>query len=168
MASVAAMAVSVPTFSGLRVETRAAPAASVSSATVVRMAPVRASASSDALKTVGKALVAGASTLLLVASANAAEVKMGGDDGTLAFFPATVKVSKGEEIKFINNKGFPHNVIFDEDAVPSGVKVEKLNHEDYLNAPDESFSVKLEAAGTYEYYCEPHQGAGMKGTIVVS
>ncbi|KAG0608938.1 hypothetical protein M758_8G145000 [Ceratodon purpureus] len=166
MASIAA-AVAVPTFTGLKAETRAAPAV-VSTSTVVRMAPVRASASSDALKTVGKALVAGVSSLVLVASANAATVKMGGDDGALGFYPSSLSVAAGETVTFVNNKAFPHNVVFDEDAVPAGVKVDDLTHEDYLNGPGESFSVTLKTPGTYEYYCEPHQGAGMKGSITVS
>lgn len=42
-----------------------------------------------------------------------------------------------------------------------------ISREDLLNAPGETYSVKLTAAGTYGYYCEPHQGAGMVGKIVV-
>ncbi|XP_024401925.1 plastocyanin, chloroplastic-like [Physcomitrium patens] len=166
MASIAA-AVSVPTFTGLKAETRAAPA-KVSTNTVVRMAPVRASVRSDAMETVGKALLAASSSLLLVASANAVTVKMGADDGGLGFYPSNVTVAAGEAVTFVNNKAFPHNVVFDEDAVPAGVKVEELNHEDYLNAPNEQFDIVFKTAGTYEYYCEPHQGAGMKGSITVS
>jgi plastocyanin len=166
MASLAA-AVSVPTFCGLKASTKAAPA--TVSSTVVRMVPVvRASASSDALKTVGKALVAVSGSLLLAASANAATVKMGGDDGALGFFPSSVSVKSGEAVTFINNRGFPHNVVFDEDEVPAGVKVEDLSHEEYANSPDEKFSITLTKPGTYGYYCEPHQGAGMKGVITVS
>lgn len=169
MASIAA-AVAVPTFTGLKAETKAAPA-QVSSTSVVRMAPVaiRASAtSSETLRSVGKALFAASSSLLLAASANAATVKMGGDDGALGFYPSSVSVAAGEAITFVNNKGFPHNVVFDEDAVPDGVKVEDISHEDYANAPNESFTVTLTKPGTYGFYCEPHQGAGMKGTITVS
>ena len=67
----------------------------------------------------------------------------------------------------VNNKGFPHNVVFDEDAVPAGVSADALSHEDYLNAPGDSVSSKFEVAGTYEYYCQPHQGAGMQGKVIV-
>lgn len=38
--------------------------------------------------------------------------------GSLVFEPATVTVKAGETIKFVNNAGFPHNVVFDEDTVP--------------------------------------------------
>lgn len=34
------------------------------------------------------------------------------------FEPATVTIAKGESVTFVNNAGFPHNVVFDEDAVP--------------------------------------------------
>ncbi|MDA9787947.1 plastocyanin/azurin family copper-binding protein, partial [bacterium] len=27
---------------------------------------------------------------------------------------------------------------------------------------------KFDVAGTYGYYCEPHQGAGMQGKIIVN
>jgi plastocyanin len=32
-----------------------------------------------------------------------------------------VTIKSGESIKFVNNAGFPHNVVFDEDAVPVSV-----------------------------------------------
>ena len=47
------------------------------------------------------------------------------------------------------------------------MNADALGHEEYLNAPGESFTIKLDTAGTYGYYCEPHQGAGMKGSITV-
>lgn len=62
----------------------------------------------------------------------------------------------------VNNKGFPHNVVFDEDAIPGGVSVDSISHEDYLNGPGDSVSTKFDVAGEYSYYCEPHQGAGMQ------
>ena len=67
----------------------------------------------------------------------------------------------------VNNKGFPHNVVFDEDAVPAGVSADALSHEDYLNGAGDSVSTKFDVAGTYEYYCQPHQGAGMQGKVIV-
>merc|ERR1711972_307859 len=97
----------------------------------------------------------------------AATVLLGSDAGGLVFVPDSVTIKAGESVTFKNNAGFPHNVVFDEDAVPEGVNAEALSREDYLNAPGETYSVKFEKAGTYGYYCEPHQGAGMKGKIVV-
>lgn len=111
--------------------------------------------------------LAGAASLLLTLSANAATVKLGGDDGALVMKPSTVIIAKGESVTWVNNKGFPHNVVFDEDAIPAGTSADALSHEDYLNAAGDSVSTKFDVAGTYGYYCEPHQGAGMTGKIIV-
>lgn len=81
--------------------------------------------------------------------------------------PNKITVAKGETIEFVNNKAFPHNVVFDEDNVPSGVNADSISHEDYLNGPGEKVTNKFDTPGTYGYYCEPHQGAGMQGTIIV-
>merc|ERR1719440_1503078 len=96
-----------------------------------------------------------------------AEIKLGSDGGGLVFVPDQVTVKSGEAVKFVNNVGFPHNIVFDEDNVPDGVDAATLSKEDYLNAPGETVEVKFSKAGTYGFYCEPHRGAGMKGTITV-
>ncbi|KAJ7299495.1 hypothetical protein O6H91_04G128600 [Diphasiastrum complanatum] len=93
---------------------------------------------------------------------------MGDDDGSLKFVPESLSVAAGETITFKNNKGFPHNIVFDEDEVPAGVKAEAISHEDYLNGDGEEFSVTLIEKGTYQYHCDPHLGGGMKGEITVS
>jgi len=108
-----------------------------------------------------------ASTLALTLSANAAEVKLGTDSGGLQFVPSSVTIKKGDSVTWKNNAGFPHNVVFDEDECPSGVDVDKLSNEDYLNAPGETVTRTFNVAGEYNYYCEPHQGAGMAGKIIV-
>ena len=70
------------------------------------------------LQKVAKVAAASAVTLGLTFAANAAQVKLGGDDGSLAFVPSSLSVSAGEPIDFVNNAGFPHNIVFDEDGVP--------------------------------------------------
>ena len=66
-----------------------------------------------------------------------------------------------------NNKGGPHNVVFDEDAIPSGVSQEAISMDDQLGEEGDTFTMKFTTAGTYEYYCEPHRGAGMNAVLVV-
>jgi len=84
-----------------------------------------------------------------------------------AFNPQTITVKSGETVTWTNNIGFPHNVVFDEDGIPAGASADKLSHEDYLNSPGETVSSTFDKPGEYSYYCEPHQGAGMAGKIIV-
>eukprot|EP01023_Acetabularia_acetabulum_P010960 TRINITY_DN14_c7_g1_i1.p2 TRINITY_DN14_c7_g1~~TRINITY_DN14_c7_g1_i1.p2 ORF type:complete len:155 (+),score=44.74 TRINITY_DN14_c7_g1_i1:135-599(+) len=127
---------------------------------------VKASLKENATK---YAQVAGltAASFSLALSASALTIKMGSDDGSLVFVPATSTAKAGEEITFVNNKGFPHNIIFDEDTVPSGVDADAISAEDYLNSPGETHVIKLSTPGSYGFYCQPHQGAGMAGSITV-
>merc|ERR1712127_57568 len=116
----------------------------------------------------GKSAAAAALALTMATSANAATIKLGSDSGALVFEPASITVAAGEKITFVNNRGFPHNVVFDEDAIPSGVDVDAISHEDYLNGAGDEVSNTFDVKGEYGYYCEPHQGAGMVGKIIVN
>lgn len=93
-------------------------------------------------------------------------VKAGSDTGALVFVPSRITICAGDSITWIDNMGGPHNVVFDYDDVPAGVDAEAISTDSQLGG--EGFTMKFDKAGTYEYYCEPHRGAGMMGTIVVS
>ncbi|KAM3205949.1 hypothetical protein ACQJBY_061563 [Aegilops geniculata] len=153
MAALSSAAVSVPSFA-------ATPMRSSSSRMVVRASLGKKAASA--------AVAVAASAMLLGGSAMAQDVLLGANGGVLVFEPNEFSVKSGETITFKNNAGFPHNVVFDEDAVPSGVDVSKISQEEYLNAPGETFSVTLTVPGTYGFYCEPHAGAGMVGKVTVN
>jgi len=92
-------------------------------------------------------------------SAQTVEVKLGTDAGMLAFEPNTVNISPGDSVKFINNKLAPHNAVFEGH--------EELSHADLAFAPGESWETTFTDAGTFEFYCEPHRGAGMVGKVIV-
>jgi len=94
-------------------------------------------------------------------------VKMGSDSGQLVFVPDEIKICKGDTVTWVNNKGGPHNVVFDEDNVPSGVDTESISMDSQLGDEGETFSKKFDTAGKYGYYCEPHRGAGMAAELVV-
>jgi plastocyanin len=101
-------------------------------------------------------------------------VKLGADNGALVFDPPVLSIRVGDQVTFVNNAGFPHNVVLDEDRLPDGAynsysyHTGALTHEDYLNAPGESFTAKFDLPGVYHYYCEPHQGAGMTAQVIVN
>jgi len=101
------------------------------------------------------------------AVANAADVKLGSDSGQLVFVPDEIKVKVGDSVTWTGNKGLPHNVVFDEENVPDGVDAEALSHADNVGEEGEKVTTKFTKAGTYGYYCEPHRGAGMNGTVIV-
>lgn len=67
---------------------------------------------------VAKAAGLSIASIGLALSANAATVKLGADGGGLVFDPSNVTISAGETVEWVNNVGFPHNVVFDEDEIP--------------------------------------------------
>ena len=94
----------------------------------------------------------------LASSAYAAEIQMG-SAGMLVFEPCELTVAVGESVTFVNNELPPHNVMF--------VDHEELSHSDLAFTAGESFDVTFEKAGDYNFQCDPHAGAGMKGVIHV-
>jgi plastocyanin len=115
-------------------------------------------------------LAAGMALATVNAPAFAAEtkmVKMGSDAGQLVFVPDEIKICKGDTVTWVNNKGGPHNVVFDEEAIPSGVSQESISMDGQLGDEGEKFSKKFDVAGSYGYYCEPHRGAGMNANLIV-
>ena len=94
----------------------------------------------------------------LAAQAYAAEIQMG-KDGMLVFAPCELTVNVGDTVTFVNNELPPHNVMFTDH--------EELSHSDLAFTSGESFDVTFEKAGDYNFQCDPHAGAGMKGVIHV-
>ena len=110
------------------------------------------------------------STVFNAAPAHAADykVKMGSDAGLLQFEPATLEISAGDTVTWVNNKMAPHNVVFDPAGTPGGKSAaDTLTHTQLTFAPGESYSSTFSEPGTYSYFCAPHRGAGMQGKIVV-
>jgi plastocyanin len=93
------------------------------------------------------------------AAAETFEVKMGADNGMLQFSPSELKIKSGDTVKWVNNKLSPHNVVIDSSK--------ELSHENLLFSPGESYESTFTESGTYDYYCQPHRGAGMVGKIIV-
>ena len=90
--------------------------------------------------------------------AYAVDVTMG-SGGNLVFEPNEITISAGETVHFINEALPPHNIIVE--ARPD------LSREALLFAPGESQDIIFADAGDYTFFCGPHQGAGMIGTVHV-
>lgn len=94
------------------------------------------------------------------AAAETYTVKMGADNGMLAFEPSTLNIKAGDTVKWVNNKLPPHNIMFEGDAA-------NKSHDQLMFSAGETYEVTFDNAGTYSYYCSPHRGAGMTGKVVV-
>merc|ERR1712205_86352 len=101
-------------------------------------------------------------------AAETKSVKMGADSGQLVFVPDEIKICKGDSVTWVNNKGGPHNVVFDEEAIPDGVSQEAISMDDQLGDEGATYTKKFDTAGEYKYFCEPHRGAGMQATLIVA
>ncbi len=83
------------------------------------------------------------------------DVGAGGDG--LAFGPAAVHVDNGATVVWEwTGEGGAHNVVSEDGVFESGSPVEEGTYE-----------YTFEEDGIYNYYCQPHKGQGMKGSIVV-
>ena len=94
----------------------------------------------------------------LAASAYAADIQMGAG-GNLVFEPNEVTINAGETVTFTNGELPPHNVVF--------AGHDELSHPDLAFMSGEQFPVTFTEPGDYEFQCDPHAGAGMKGVIHV-
>ena len=109
----------------------------------------------------------------LVLAAGTIDLAMTGrpDGSDVWFDPIGLHVQPGQTLRWTNqDKGNAHTVtayhpaIFDRpQRIPDGAEPWDS---DYL-LPGESFSVTLTVPGVYDYYCLPHEHAGMVGRIVV-
>tara|TARA_B100000497_G_C7368584_1_gene237792 strand:- start:67 stop:390 length:324 start_codon:yes stop_codon:yes gene_type:complete len=89
----------------------------------------------------------------------AVDVSMGAG-GNLVFEPNEITISAGDTVHFINQALPPHNIIVE--ARPD------LSREALLFAPGETQDVVFADAGDYNFFCGPHQGAGMTGVVHVN
>jgi plastocyanin len=93
------------------------------------------------------------------ASADVVVVKMGSDKGQLVFEPKEVTIHVGDTVKWVNNKAFPHNVVFDGQP--------ELSHKKLAQKPKAELESTFNEEGEFTYYCAPHRGAGMVGKVIV-
>lgn len=104
----------------------------------------------------------------LPVNAEAYTIKMGSDNGMLAFEPKNIIVKAGDTVTWVNNKVYPHNFVFDPSK--TAPEIIKLSYNNLMLKPGQEQSITIPAdlpVGSYDYYCAPHRGAGMVGKLTV-
>ena len=100
---------------------------------------------------------------------------------SLAFEPGNLTVSTGTTVTWENGGTVAHTVTAYDDSSPSGAAYFASGEYDSEQAArdgfrggdggliesDGSYEHTFETAGEYEYFCIPHEGSGMTGTITV-
>ncbi len=127
-------------------------------------------------------LYPGVVALLVVASGCSGGAGVSGDAVGMApghrFDPETLRVTAGATVTFVNESPEAHTVTAYEERIPpaadyfssGGRDGEEAARDDVgagLIKEDATYEVTFEVAGTYEYFCIPHEDDGMTGTIVV-
>jgi plastocyanin len=122
---------------------------------------------------IGGGFLAGLAWPRLTLAAEAVEIRMVGNaDGSHVWFdPLGLRIEPGRTIRWINlDPGNSHTVTayhpnnFERPLrIPEGAQ---SWNSDYL-LPNESFSVTLTVEGVYDFFCIPHEHAGMVGRIIV-
>jgi plastocyanin len=85
-----------------------------------------------------------------------------------AFQPAAITAQRGDTVRFVQASGAPHDVDFKK--MPKGAKITAGEAGPYLIDKGQSYNLVIDGRfvdGTYEFVCDPHEGVGMKGTLVV-
>jgi plastocyanin len=97
---------------------------------------------------------------------------------SLLFEPETVTVSVGDTVVWENVGTIGHSVTAYEEKIPDGAayfasggfESEEAARNSYPDGDipgGESYEHTFEEAGSYEYFCIPHEMSGMIGTVVV-
>ena len=96
--------------------------------------------------------------IFLPGIAYAVEITMG-SNGNLVFSPDNISITAGETVHFVNGMLPPHNIIVEGRV--------DLSRESLMFTPGESQDIIFADAGDYDFFCGPHQGAGMIGHLHV-
>jgi plastocyanin len=92
------------------------------------------------------------------------------------FAPFDLTIEKGDTVRFVLGAGGPHNVAFRETKGEAADRLRKLMSDQIgelagplLVIPGETYTIVFKdmPSGKYPYWCIPHLGMGMMGTIVV-
>jgi plastocyanin len=96
----------------------------------------------------------------------------------LTFEPKTATIETGETVTWTNKSDIEHTVTAYEEEIPDeaayfasgGFESERVARNrisEGLIAPGENYKHTFDQPGTYGYFCIPHEGSGMVGTVRV-
>ncbi|MDT3437635.1 plastocyanin/azurin family copper-binding protein [Haloarcula sp. 1CSR25-25] len=96
----------------------------------------------------------------------------------LTFEPKTATVETGGTVTWTNESDIEHTVTAYEDEIPDGSayfasggfeseRAARNRVTEGLIAPGENYEHTFDQPGTYGYFCIPHEGSGMVGTVRV-
>ena len=81
------------------------------------------------------------------------------DSNNLRFNPESITINEGDSVNFLwSGELLPHNSVEENGVFDSG---------DAERDVDYTYTFDFDQAGTYDFFCEPHQSVGMKGVITV-
>jgi len=90
---------------------------------------------------------------------------------TLSFSPQQVTIQAGETVEWKNTSVIVHTVTADPEEATVEESVQLPDGAAAFDSGDldrgETFTHTFETPGTYRYFCIPHEGARMFGTVVV-
>ncbi len=121
----------------------------------------------------GGGLAASLMTARAGLAAEPVEIAMRGSDdgGRVGFDPIGLMIEPGQTIRFVNrDPGNSHTATSyspDIDGRPLRIpSLAKCRGSDYLE-PGASYEITPDVPGVYDFYCRPHEHAGMVGRILV-
>ncbi|MFT4946752.1 MAG: halocyanin-like protein [Natronomonas sp.] len=89
-------------------------------------------------------------------------IDVGAGDSGLAFDPAAVVVTPGTEVEWAwTGQGGAHNVVSADSSDT------EFDSGDTVDSDSETFYQTFDEPGNNMYYCNPHEGAGMLGAVIV-
>ena len=81
------------------------------------------------------------------------------DSTNLRFTPSTLTINEGDTLRFVwGGQALPHNSVEENGVFDSGDPERDL---DFGHVFD------YDSAGTYNFFCEPHESVGMLGSVTV-
>ena len=123
----------------------------------------------------GGLLLAGLAAPAVVRSARAGavvEIRLRSDAlGTKVWFdPIGILIEPGQTVRWVNEANVHTSTAYHPDNDGHALRIPKAAEpwdSDYLVEPSDQFEVTLTVLGVYDYFCAPHEMAGMVGRIIV-